>query len=521
MNTPRRVLAGLALGAIALGVLPAAANAADPNVVVTDDGALRGTTADGLRTFKGIPYAAAPVGDLRFRSPQPVAAWDGVRDATAPGGACAQPAGLPVGLPTANEDCLHLNVTAPATADDLPVIVWIHPADMIIGSGDVYGASRLAQEAIVVSVNYRLGVMGFLTDPALDSGSVNGSGSLGIEDQQAALHWVRDNIGAFGGDAGNVTIMGESGGGYGVCDQLASPKAAGLFDRAIVQSAPCGAGGGTRTRSEALTDSESVVSAVCGDATDVGACLRTADAQALVDAYGAWGSPRPVSGTPLLPLAPEDAFRTGRFNRVPVLVGVNHDEANGMIGGMELTPGATPIPPEGYREAVKQHFHVGDAAADRIVAKYPLSAYGNSAGLALATALTDRDWSLAAYDTATTLSRWTRTYMFELARQETPWFNGYPAKPSFPVWSQHMAELPFLFDMRVTPGVDFFEPLTPEQAELGERMIRTWTRFAETGNPGWERVWAGDANVRSIKPGRWVETEFVRDHELGFWRSLG
>ena len=518
MNTSRRVLAGLALGAIAVGVLPAAASAADPNVVVTADGALRGTEADGLRTFKGIPYAAAPVGDLRFRSPQPAAEWDGVRDATAPGGACAQPAGLPVGVPTANEDCLYLNVAAPARADDLPVIVWIHPADMIVGSGDIYGPSRLARDAVVVSMNYRLGVMGFLTDPSLDSGSVNGSGGLGIEDQQAALHWVRDNIGAFGGDTGNITIMGESGGGYGVCDQLASPKAAGLFDRAIIESAPCGVGGGTRTRPEALADSASVVSTVCGDAADVGACLRGADGQALVDAYGAWGSPRPVSGTPLLPLAPEEALRTGRFNRVPVLVGVNHDEANGMIGGMELAPGATPIPPAGYRAAVEQYF--GAADADRIVATYPLSAYGNSAGLALATALTDRDWALAAHDTATTLSKWTQTYMFELARQETPWFNGYPTKPSFPVWSQHMAELPYIFDMRVTPGVDFFEPLTAEQALLGERMICTWTRFAETGNPGWERVRAGDANVRSIKPGRWVETDFARDHKLAFWRAL-
>ncbi|HEY1175973.1 MAG TPA: carboxylesterase family protein, partial [Phytomonospora sp.] len=416
----------------------------------------------------------------------------------------------------------YLNVTAPARADDLPVIVWIHPADMMFGSGDVYGADRLAKDAVVVTPNYRLGAMGFLTDPSLDSGSVNGSGSLGVEDQQAALRWVERNIEAFGGDAGNVTIMGESGGGYGVCDQLASPKAAGLFDRAIIQSAPCGAGGGSRTRAAAIDDSEAVVKAALATeqcaGLDTATCLRTVDAQTLVDAYGAWGSPRPVSGTPLLPLPVEEALRTGEFNRVPVLIGVNHDEANGMIGGMELQPGATPIPPEGYREQVEQYF--GAENADRVMAKYPLSAYGNSAGLALSTALTDRDWALATHDTATTLATWTRTHMFELARQETPWFNGYPVRPSFPVWSQHMAELPYIFDMRVTPGVDFFEPLSAEQARLGERMIATWTRFAETGNPGWDRVRGTDANVRSIKPGRWCETEFVRDHELAFWRSL-
>ncbi|MEV0647639.1 carboxylesterase family protein [Phytomonospora sp. NPDC050363] len=524
MNTPRRVLAGLALGAIAVGVLPTAASAGinRGDVVVTDKGALRGTTADGTRTFEGVPYAAAPVGDLRFRSPQPNAAWKGVRDANTPGGACAQPASMPVGVPTANEDCLYLNVTAPTRARDLPVIVWIHPADMMVGAGDIYGAERLAGDAVVVTINYRLGAMGFLTDPSLDSGSVNGSGGLGLEDQQAALRWVAGNIDAFGGDSGNVTLMGESGGGYGVCDHLASPASAGLFDRAIVESAPCGVGGGSRTRAEAIADSEAVVKAAlahqsCEGVTDAAACLRTVDAQTIVDAYGAWGSPRPVSGTPLLPLPVEEALRTGRFNRVPVLVGVNHDEANGMIGGAELRPDATPIPREGYRAAVEQYF-VGEDP-EPIMARYPLSDYGNSAGLALSTALTDRDWSLATYDTAQTLSKWTRTYMFELARQETPWFAGYP-EPSFPVWSQHMAEIPYLLDMQVIPGVDFFEPLSAEQARLAERMIATWTRFAESGNPGWDRVREGDANVRSLKPGPWTETEFVRDHELAFWRSM-
>lgn len=204
---------------------------------------MRGTTGPKVHSFQGIPYATA----ARFAAPRPAASWTGVRDATKPGHVCAQPTGYPIGKPSTDEDCLNLNVTAPA-GKKLPVIVWIHGGSLMYGMGDLYGPDRLAAGgAVVVSLNYRLGVASFLTHPSLPE-----SGGLALDDQRAALRWVRANIAAFGGDPGNVTIMGESGGGFTVCGHLASPTSAGLFHRAIVQSAPCGTpGNASRTKSEA------------------------------------------------------------------------------------------------------------------------------------------------------------------------------------------------------------------------------------------------------------------------------
>ncbi|MFD2763881.1 carboxylesterase/lipase family protein [Micromonospora eburnea] len=524
MDTPGRFrkrtlgcLAAAALAATAIGVVPPAVAApGDPAVVTTDKGAVRGTVHGGLRSFQGIPYAAPPG---RWTSPEPTAPWSGVRDATRPGPACAQPVGLPIGVPSEAEDCLYLNVTTPGRkGDDLPVIVWIHGGSMMFGTGDMYGPDRLAANAVVVSMNYRLGVMAFLTHPSLDGGSAYGSGSLALEDQQAALRWVRANIARFGGDADNVTIMGQSGGGYAVCDHLASPMSAGLFDRAIIQSAPC-ATGGARTRAEAEADSAGVIKAVgCDDAADVAACLRSSETTVadLLAAYGPWGEPRPVSGTPLLPLSPAEAFRTGRFHRVPVLVGVNHDEENGRYAGLELNSGGTPIPAEGYEPAVREEYGTD---ADAILAHYPLSGHDNSAGLALSTIGTDRNWATPTYDTAKLLSRWTRTYMFEFAEEQTPWYVGY-GEPSFPWRAQHMAELAYLFDM------DLFVPRTRQQDRLADRMIGGWTRFAEDGDPngggdgGWQRFTERRPHVQSLTSGRWQSTEFIRDHQYAFWSSL-
>ncbi|MEV4540409.1 carboxylesterase/lipase family protein [Micromonospora echinaurantiaca] len=516
----KRTLAGLALAMLtaltAGAAAPAVAGRGDPAVVGTDQGAVRGTVTAGLRSFQGIPYAAPPE---RWTSPAPAPNWTGVRDATRPGPACAQPVGLPIGVPGEAEDCLYLNVTTPGRkGDDLPVIVWIHGGSLMFGTGDMYRPDRLAADAVVVSMNYRLGVMSFLTHPALDAGSAYGSGSLALEDQQAALRWVRANIDAFGGDPGNVTIMGQSGGGYTVCDHLASPMSAGLFQRAIIQSAPCAAGG-SRTRAEAEADSTGVIKTVgCEDAADVAACLRSAETTVadLLAAYGAWGEPRPVSGTPLLPLSPAEAFRTGRFNRVPVLVGVNHDEENGMYGGLEVNPGGSPIPAEAYESTVREQY---PADADAILARYPLSAYDNSAGLALSTIGTDRNWAKPTFDTAKLLSKWTPTYLFEFTEQQTPWFVGYD-EPSFPWRAQHMAELAYLFDL------DLFLPRTRQQDRLADRLIGAWTRFAADGDPnggrdrGWQRFTERRPHVQSLTSGRWKPTEFVRDHEYAFWSRL-
>ncbi|MFD0078841.1 carboxylesterase family protein [Streptomyces sp. NPDC127166] len=257
---------GIALG----GPAQAATGTGAATLVTTTGGAVRGTAnSDGTRSFQGIPYAAPPVGAMRWASPRRAAPWTGVREATAPGPSCAQPQGLPIGTSSESEDCLYLNVTTSAPrAGKRPVIVWIHGGSLMFGSGDLYGPKRLAAEgAVVVTVNYRLGVMGFLAAPAL-----NTSGGLGLEDQQEALRWVRANAAAFGGDPANVTVMGESGGGYSVCGHLASPKSAGLFDRAVIQSAPC-ATGGSRTRQ----DAEAEANATMNNLRTMGACTKDED----------------------------------------------------------------------------------------------------------------------------------------------------------------------------------------------------------------------------------------------------
>ncbi|WP_169814026.1 carboxylesterase/lipase family protein [Actinomadura kijaniata] len=503
---------GLGLALLAT-FAPAARASPDPSVVVTSQGAVRGTVGPKTRSFQGIPYATA----ARFAAPRPAAAWTGVRDATRPGKVCAQPAGYPVGKPSTDEDCLNVNVTAPVGArKGLPVVVWIHGGSMMFGMGDLYGPDRLAAGgAVVVSMNYRLGVTSFLTHPSLPE-----SGALALDDQRAALRWVRRNAGAFGGDPRNVTIMGQSGGGFAVCGHLASPASAGLFQKAVVQSAPClTPGNASRTRAAADAESAKVIDHAevgCATAADVARCLREIPIGTLLRVYGPQREPRPVSGTPSLPLPVDEAVRTGRINRVPVLVGVNHDEENGMVLGQELATGR-PMPAGAYEPAVRKEY---GARADAVLRRYPL---GASAGQTLARVRTDATWSAPTLDTARALSRWTPTRMYEFAERKTPWYAGYP-RPSFPAAAQHMAELPYLFDLAL------FERPTREQAALGDRMIGAWVRFAATGDPsgGGETAWprlrdrgAGGWHVQSLTSGTWKRADFVRDHAYRFWSTGG
>ncbi|MFI6059534.1 carboxylesterase/lipase family protein [Streptomyces sp. NPDC051286] len=515
MTRIRSVLKGLAVGTLALALgsglaSPAAARTESQEagtVVTTTGGAVRGTVDGRVRSFQGIPYAAPPVGELRWASPKPAVAWTGVREATAPGSPCPQPKGLPIGVPNdRDEDCLHLNVTTPAGAGGrLPVIVWIHGGSLMYGTGDMYGPKRLAAiGAVVVSMNYRLGVMGFLTDPALAE-----SGGLGLEDQQAALRWVRANAGAFGGDAGNVTIMGQSGGGYSVCGHLASPGSAGLFDRAVVQSAPC-ATGGSRTRAEAEAEGKEVIARVgCDRSTDIAACLRKAPVATLLNVYGTDKEPRPVAGTELLPVAPGEALRTGRFNRVPVLIGVNHDEERGRVLGEELARGGVALRPEEYEPAIRDEF--GDKA-DAVLKRYPLTRFP-SAGEALATVRTDAAWSVPTLDTARMLSRWTPTRMYEFSERDTPWFRGFP-RGSFDQRAQHMAELTYLFDLPL------FEDVKDEQARFRDRMTETWVGFACSGRTNWPAFRGDKGYVRTLASGAWKRAGFAEDHNDTFWKKV-
>jgi para-nitrobenzyl esterase len=527
-------LAGPAVWAMVAALLvvglpsPAAAGD-DPAVVTTEAGRVRGAVTGAYRLFQGIPFAAPPVGSRRFEPPAPVRRWHGVRDARSPGGRCPQPAGV-TGEPASDtEDCLYLNVTTPRAAArhaPRPVLVWVHGGGLTNGAGSDYDARRLAVggDVVVVTVNYRLGALGFLGLAAIP-----GSGTLGLQDQQAALRWVRRNIANFGGDPARVTLAAESAGAQSSCAQLTSPGAAGLFDRIILQSNPCVRPGLDRSPHPPLINLPVWLSAAEADqqamalAAEAGcagggappaavaACLRRLPVTALV------GIPflaLPSYGNPVLPELPDQALLAGRFHRVPVLEGITRDE--GTFFTLLLAP--DPIPDEGYLPTLEVPF--GEDAG-RVEGRYPLSAY-RSARHALATIVGDREWAWPAEETDDLFARHVPTYAYEFTdRRATPLFD-FPA--DLPPGASHGAELGYLFDRLGRPN-----DLDRAQRALANRMIRYWGRFAraadpnQPGLPGWPRYrpTAADPYVQELGPNRTGRYDRSGKHQLRFWKKLG
>jgi para-nitrobenzyl esterase len=467
-------------------------------VVHTDKGAVSGTVTSTYRTFGNIPFAAAPVGENRWKDPQPAQAWQGVRDATKPSPDCAQTPQL--NQPASEtEDCLYLNVTTPAkkAGKPRPVMVWIHGGGFTSGAARMYDATWLAtkNDAVIVTINYRLGVFGFFGYPGLA-----GSGTFEISDQQAALRWVQRNARAFGGNPGNVTIFGESAGGLSVCAQLASPQAAGLFHKAIIQSGACALTtpdlenpGTFMTLWKPRAEVEQMGVAQPLGCQDI-ACLRALPVTTLLPVHNVFAFP--AYDSRVLPVDPAVAQKTGRTHRVPTLVGSTHDEATLFVGLFEPAP----VPDAQYRARVGSWF--GEKLADQIVARYPLNGNGDARD-EMAEALTDRSWACPSQDTRDGLGRRMKVTGYEFADPAAPLI--FPGLPPFPggYKAYHASELPFLFDMGAT--------LTPAQQRLSDYMIAAWGRFARTGDPGWR------ADVQSLAPGAVGPADFVKDHQCGFW----
>ncbi|MFJ3728811.1 carboxylesterase/lipase family protein [Streptomyces sp. NPDC090045] len=493
-----------------------AADRGDASSVRTDKGLVRGTLTDSVRTFQGIPYAAPPTGDRRWAPPAPAKRWSGVRNATEPGSACPQAGTLPpLGPKSDNENCLFLNVTTPrsATAKPRPVMVYLHGGDHTDGTGAMHGARRLAAQGdvVVVTVNYRLGALGYLAHPDLE-GRRGESGNYGFLDQQAALRWVQRNATAFGGDPDKVTLFGESAGGYSTCAHLVAPSSAGLFDRVIQQSAPCtNAAMGQRSRADALADGQKAATEI----TD----WRTATAENLVKPFGEGPQYGPVYGGKVLPRTPQEAFASGRVNKVPVLQGINRHEERARVYGLELSKRATD--PEARIEEADYRFHLerefGSESAAVIAAHYPFSDHGNSPALALAAALTDANWARHTVETGRALSVHVPTYTYEFAATDVPWYSdpNFP-KPGFEAGAGHTFELPYLFEL------DAFDSLTPAQQDLSNRMIRIWTDFARTGKADWKPGTPAALNAQSLGsgPDSIRPVDFAKEHQYDFWKSL-
>lgn len=315
-----------------------ASGGANP-IVRIGDGLVRGTTAGIVDEFLGIPYAAPPTGNLRWRPPARPASWEGVRDTTQFGPSCPQPTAKNPYLPPGpiSENCLYLNVYTPTLRDSggegRPVLVWIHGGGLVQDGARNYDGSKLAADGtVVVTINYRLGALGFLAHPALDSRPGGAAGNYGLMDQQAALRWVQRNIARFGGDPHDVTIAGQSAGGLSVLAQMVSPGARGLFQRAIVQSGTFALNQQPLATAEAA--GETFATAVgCPDQS--AACLRSVPVANLVGNFGV-EIPGVVDGSVLTqPIG--TALARGQFARVPVINGITHDEELVFVAGLSLT----------------------------------------------------------------------------------------------------------------------------------------------------------------------------------------
>jgi para-nitrobenzyl esterase len=516
-------VAATVLGASAGGV--AASASANP-IVHIDNGLARGAGAAGVYSFLGLPYAVPPTGNLRWRAPQPAAAWSGVRDATQFGPSCPQATVNNPFLPPGpiSEDCLYLNVYTPTLrhGGNRPVLVWIHGGGLVQDGARNYDGTKLAADGtVVVTINYRLGALGFLAHPALASRPGGAAGNYGLMDQQAALRWVRRNIAQFGGDPHNVTIAGQSAGGLSVLAQLVSPGARGLFQRAIVQS-------GTF----ALTQQPLAAAKVAGKtfATNVGctdqtaACLRSVPVSDLVSNFGV-EIPGVVDGS-VLTQSIGTALARGQFARVPVINGITHDEELLFVDGLGLTVSQgtdiplaeSPVSSANYQANIARALGVTDARAAAIAAEYPLSAYP-SPDVAFSLLVSDASFACPALR----VDRWAGArvpvYAYQFNDDHAP-VNIAPPE-ALPPLSTHGTELPYLFDQ---PNAPFPAALTADQQALAASMRTAWASFAATGNPSaralpWPSIGTGIKVLSFVPSQSQVTTDFATAHHCSFWAA--
>ncbi|MEV6950427.1 carboxylesterase family protein [Streptomyces sp. NPDC051183] len=488
---------------------------ARPQVAVSQ-GVLRGRTHDGAQEFLGVPYAAPPVGESRLRAPEPPRRWNGVREATRQAPACLQFSPFGLRDPQAvSEDCLYLDVYRPRSAhagSRLPVVVWLHGGAYSQGTGTQFGGRTMAEltGSVVVSINYRLGQLGYLGLPELAGENDRRSGSFGLMDQAAALRWTRENIGAFGGDPDSVTVSGQSAGSGSVCALLAAPSAAGLFHRAVLQSGPCTL---LRTPDRARAEAEArafAARAGCAEPAGVAACLRAATGPALVEAARTLPTSGPASGDGLLPLDPAAAIGAGTWNKVPVLIGSTRAEAR-----MFVALSQPYLTAEQYTAQILAGY---GASGPQVLARYPLSAYG-SPYLAMSAVMTDSTFACHTAWTAQLFATQVPTYTYEFDDPDSPTLAGAQL-PGLDESNAHSAELAYLHDFTMGD-----RPLTPAQTALGTRMKRYWGAFARFGAPavpGQARWPATDVrgtvlilNPESTRAG----SAFSADHQCGFWAT--
>ena len=465
--------------------------------VDTANGSIEGAEEAGIQVFRGIPYAQPPIGALRFREPRPVEPWPGVRMARDFGPWAPQnpsTGALSDYLPgRQDEDCLTLNVWTGSVSGSQPVLVWIHGGTFSGGSAayPLYDADHLVSrgDVVVVTINYRLGILGFLDHPRLSDDEAGGAtGNWGLLDQVAALRWVRDNIASFGGDSHNVTVFGESAGGMSVSDLLAVPQARGLFHRAVVQSGPPIAMSAVRA-----SETADMVLAELG----VGPAelrhqkvedLLAAQSFLLVQRRGSLLPVTPVVDGVVLPVHPQSAFATGAAADVPLLIGTNLDEFKFF---MVSDPRGRDPDESVVRRRLERTF---GAAGERLRPDEAIDAYrrlrrqrGDSVRprdlwSAIESDRIFRVDSIRAAESHAVHQPQTYCYLFTW---ESPAMHGA-------LGSCHALDVPFVFGKLDLPGLDRFTGGGPSAEALSRQMMDAWLAFARSGDPGWAPYEAKD-----------------------------
>jgi para-nitrobenzyl esterase len=492
------------------------------DTVRTTSGTFRGTVDSEVRSFAGIPYAAPPVGDRRWAPPQAAARRPGILDATRPGPACPQTASSVAEVSSTDEDCLRVNVTTPRRGGGHPVMVWLHGGAGTNGAGHLFDPRRMVRDndVVVVTVNYRLGVFGNFGMRGLPGG-----GTFGLQDQQAALRWVRDNATGFGGDPATVTLFGESYGALSTTAQLVSPSARGLFHRAALQSDlalhdyPAGTLAPQAPAVPSLWISRPELEALgievaqrlgCSDVS----CLRRLPVSALLPSGQVFT--RFAFGTEVLPEEPAVALRAGRFAQVPILSGGTRDEHR-LYTAIFYELAGEPVTAARYLDLLRGAF---GSRAPQVAKAYPTEKFGSPA-LAWSRIVTDRVWAKALDEENRLLAAHTPVWAYEFADPEAPGVIPFP--PGFPPGAHHSSEVFYQFD--VTGSEDFHgaaEPLTTPQRTLASTMNRYWAAFARSGDPNLHGLarWAPFGTVLALAPEHIAPVDYAGEHNVAFWRSL-
>jgi len=529
--------------AVVLAMLCGLAVGAHAAPVATAEGPVEGATKDGVTRFLGIPYAKPPVGPLRWMPPQPIAKWTAVRDATKFGPICAQVTTLGpfAGPPNSNEDCLYLNVFTGDTTAKRPVLVWIHGGGYFDGASNDYDPTKLVTRGklVVVTINYRLNLFGFMANPALDAEG-HPFGNYGIMDMQAALRWVKRNAAAFGGDPDDVTVGGQSAGAGASSALVMSPGSKGLIHRAIFQS-----GGYSPFVPLSVSEDKGRKFAAAAGCTsgDIAKCLRALPASKIEALAGTASETSPLITNPMvdgtvIPRQEIDLIEAGRFNQVPIMMGTTHDEGNFTNGILQyFKKDRAPINQADYLAYVQKTYGGNAGAggtppaypagtADAVVAHYPVAKAG--AQMAWDRAHSEMLACRGQY-VAGEFAAHVTVYMYRFDDVTAQTY--FPRMPGYQPLAYHTADIAYIF-IGYHGGPDGLHfKLTPAQSQLSDHMIDAWAGFMRIGNPNglgnapWPRWQKGaDSPAYMLQRDGWktVRTngQFATDNNCAFWNKL-